>query len=424
MPSLQIIDQENDDINLNQTTHQPLCYICQKQSSNYICPRCNLRYCSLSCYKHQQHASCTESFYKDSVMAEIKSLDACDLNKKTMKKILNKFEAENDQLILDEQPLDDQLDTNMKTMEQRFGSMNISQTDASEIWDLLSPQEQHDFQALLQLDAWNTLNLPEYEPWWTTRASKITYIEEDDQEDDNDTTLPPELPALPTAIPALTDIMKSSPAPHLIYHLVHVLMTYAYLARQSMGDLADDLAYGVETVFCLSHSVLFSTETDQLLKLDDVCTDLRRQIHSLEKSVTSSLEIMLLKDTECLLTFGDDFSIRALGELYQLLDVASKEKQLFVSGNIKTALGTKISRKKVGLAARKAYFFMAYANHLKKEKDDTLSLVMTMIRAKYQQLELDQSIFDKEHKVAKDILSKQKQLKTSDVGGKAIVELS
>ncbi|MCL7034889.1 hypothetical protein MKW94_024683, partial [Papaver nudicaule] len=28
-----------------------ICRVCQKQFSQYTCPRCNLRYCSLQCYK-------------------------------------------------------------------------------------------------------------------------------------------------------------------------------------------------------------------------------------------------------------------------------------------------------------------------------------------------------------------------------------
>lgn len=36
---------------------------CQQHWSQYVCPRCNLRYCSLDCYK--KHGSrCTESFYR------------------------------------------------------------------------------------------------------------------------------------------------------------------------------------------------------------------------------------------------------------------------------------------------------------------------------------------------------------------------
>ncbi|KAI8340682.1 hypothetical protein BC941DRAFT_467852 [Chlamydoabsidia padenii] len=427
MPSLQIIDQDNDDNTKVEKISQPLCYICQEKASNYICPRCNLRYCSLPCYKHQKHTSCTETFYKENVMAEMNSLDADQINKKSIQKILRKFEAENDQQALgDEQnpqqqqysSYDDTSDDAMKTMEQRFADMDIANTDASMIWDMLSPQEQHEFQALMKMDTWQGLDLPEYEPWWITQASKVIDLDDDDDDDDNTIT---DIPALPTAIPALSDIMKSPPAPHLIFHLVHVLMTYTYLARQTMGDLADDLDYGMRSVSCLSQGVLFSSSSNdnaQLYNLNDVCTDLRRQIND---STTAVLDITLLKDVEHLLTNGKDYAVRALGELYQLLDFASKEKQLFVSPSVK------ITRKKVGLAARKAYFFMVYTNHLKQqEQEQQLDLLVASIRNEHKRLQMDQDVFEAQRKVARNAMVEQKQKSRNNItgdGGSKIVEL-
>jgi len=36
-----------------------ICHVCQKQFSQYTCPRCNSRYCSLQCYKV---CKCTSSY--------------------------------------------------------------------------------------------------------------------------------------------------------------------------------------------------------------------------------------------------------------------------------------------------------------------------------------------------------------------------
>ncbi|GJV44163.1 zinc finger HIT domain-containing protein 2 [Tanacetum coccineum] len=47
---------------------------CQKQFSQYTCPRCNTRYCSLPCYKSHS-LRCTESFMRDNVMGEMQQLD-------------------------------------------------------------------------------------------------------------------------------------------------------------------------------------------------------------------------------------------------------------------------------------------------------------------------------------------------------------
>lgn len=43
-----------------------VCGVCRENDSQYTCPRCNCRYCSLGCF--QKHgARCTESFYKEQV---------------------------------------------------------------------------------------------------------------------------------------------------------------------------------------------------------------------------------------------------------------------------------------------------------------------------------------------------------------------
>ncbi|KAF9101686.1 Zinc finger HIT domain-containing protein 2 [Mortierella sp. GBA35] len=71
------------------------CGICRTQPFKYICPRCNLRYCSLTCYKDQSHVQCTESFYKSSVMSELKSSPATTpQDRKKMLGILDRFERQ------------------------------------------------------------------------------------------------------------------------------------------------------------------------------------------------------------------------------------------------------------------------------------------------------------------------------------------
>lgn len=37
----------------------------------YSCPRCNILYCSVNCYKSEAHLQCSETFYKDCVVQEM-----------------------------------------------------------------------------------------------------------------------------------------------------------------------------------------------------------------------------------------------------------------------------------------------------------------------------------------------------------------
>lgn len=62
---------------------------CIRQYARYTCPRCRLRYCSKECY--QQHSQqCTESFSKDSAVAELRSTAASDDERRRMQEILHR----------------------------------------------------------------------------------------------------------------------------------------------------------------------------------------------------------------------------------------------------------------------------------------------------------------------------------------------
>ncbi|KAJ8315934.1 hypothetical protein KUTeg_005948 [Tegillarca granosa] len=53
-----------------QTDEKSFCKICLKDESQYTCPRCNIQYCSVDCYKSEKHVDCSEAFYKDCFMEE------------------------------------------------------------------------------------------------------------------------------------------------------------------------------------------------------------------------------------------------------------------------------------------------------------------------------------------------------------------
>ncbi|KAH8116507.1 hypothetical protein DFH11DRAFT_1462289, partial [Phellopilus nigrolimitatus] len=44
---------------------------CHRQVSRYTCPSCNLAYCSIACFRSDEHAQCSESFYKRELESEI-----------------------------------------------------------------------------------------------------------------------------------------------------------------------------------------------------------------------------------------------------------------------------------------------------------------------------------------------------------------
>ncbi|CAL8369777.1 zinc finger HIT domain-containing protein 2 [Gadus morhua] len=60
-----------DSRNTNQGT---VCGLCKSKPSCYTCPRCNMPYCCLVCYRSTDHILCSEEFYKQSVLQELKEM--------------------------------------------------------------------------------------------------------------------------------------------------------------------------------------------------------------------------------------------------------------------------------------------------------------------------------------------------------------
>ena len=56
-----------------------LCGLCKKSEADYTCPRCNITYCSIQCYRDPiNHMICSESFYQEQVIEELKQCKLSD----------------------------------------------------------------------------------------------------------------------------------------------------------------------------------------------------------------------------------------------------------------------------------------------------------------------------------------------------------
>jgi len=64
-----------------------LCRVCQRSRSQYTCPRCEVAYCSLDCYR-AHGAQCTESFYRREVEAELRARSATGEERRRLERIV------------------------------------------------------------------------------------------------------------------------------------------------------------------------------------------------------------------------------------------------------------------------------------------------------------------------------------------------
>lgn len=66
-----------------------VCVLCKAKPSCYTCPQCNVHYCSLACYRCPEHSVCSEKFYKEAVLQDLKSMGTTESEaKQKMQEVL------------------------------------------------------------------------------------------------------------------------------------------------------------------------------------------------------------------------------------------------------------------------------------------------------------------------------------------------
>ncbi|ORZ01066.1 hypothetical protein BCR43DRAFT_521976 [Syncephalastrum racemosum] len=350
---------------------QTLCDICQKQFSKYICPRCNLKYCSLPCYKHPKHTECTETFYRDNVMSEIQSRPAGDAEKQRMMQLLRRFEAQGDTDAIEDDEQDE--------LGARLAQLDLTEADPATIWNCLSEEEQKEFQALVQNDG------VDYEPWWQQKQQVI--------QEEIDVSL--DRPPLPQPVPDLNNMVKKVPPETLAWNVVHLTCVYSYMMRHCVGDLHDDPPHLVSRLSQLSSRVLYAS--DQYTYPDAGQAVLDTVERTEEKEARPALHALLLRDVLDLL--DKDYLVRALAHLWHALQHASKQIPK--------------PRKQTLLAARKAEFYTAYAAFFIRQP--LLNKVQFAVKLEQERVSADAERFEKERLAAAEALKMQKAKSTKKV---------
>ena len=221
------------------------CQICLSNTSKYSCPRCNISYCGLQCYRAQCHSQCSEDFYKDSVYSELQSQGKLDpqTKHKTLK-LLQKVNTEtpaDDDVELDSDDDDD--------LNQRLAEIDLD--DADLVWQALTVEERNDFQK--QVDTGEIYKLVPAEEkvesilWWEIYIApqKVTEICPNGSEK----SLSPQIPLLSQPAQEI-DVSKSSPL--VKFNIMNVLaayaMTYRHLGWSNSSQKNDPLIFATEVI--------------------------------------------------------------------------------------------------------------------------------------------------------------------------------
>ncbi|KXN64558.1 hypothetical protein CONCODRAFT_14297 [Conidiobolus coronatus NRRL 28638] len=221
-------NKNENNINTVNSTH---CAICEIGTGIYSCPKCEILYCSLKCYKHEKHKSCTNEFYSEQIKDNMTS---------------NKTTLEEKQFILDKlKELESDIDNNFKDFENdfdyhslidNFEDLNLDTCSFSEIWSLLPQSFQKEFEQkfldnpdnlTLQAELMNII--PSFKVWW--QSEKIQDISESSL--DQFSIKIEQFPMF--KISRIEDCVK--------YHIIYTIFIYSILYRYLLGDFNSNSKY-------------------------------------------------------------------------------------------------------------------------------------------------------------------------------------
>ncbi|KNZ63382.1 hypothetical protein VP01_1152g9 [Puccinia sorghi] len=216
---------------------------CRDSLARYTCPHCNLRYCSVACFGAPSHSTCSESFYKNALLEDMRiegSSNAPTHSQSNMLEILRNLEA-GDEASSDQ---DNSVQSLELTQEQ------LDRLSKDELLELLTHDQITEFNQKLasgQLDPEfleATINSQCQNPWWIAC-----------QAEDSASSKPNLLDQ--SLLPALSESLN----PGLFYHILSVALGYVSLIRhyglRSLSLMAAEDAVDLGTQLPQFFPVLF-----------------------------------------------------------------------------------------------------------------------------------------------------------------------
>ncbi|KAF2077484.1 hypothetical protein CYY_001183 [Polysphondylium violaceum] len=397
---------DNNDINnstsCGKKSDSSLCKVCKIQFSIYICPRCNISYCSSSCFKSHSE-NCTRGFYEEQVRDNLKAIDKVDPKDaigflKRIKEIYQVEDSKFEELVSNSLNIDDDDDDDDGDDgddDQEDDSIDISKISSmtnEQLLALLSPSEIQEFYQSIKDGSISRL-LDNWVPWWETEQQqqdnvKIREIKEKGQEEKENGLY---IPSVHNEIPPLSKIFPNSPSESLYFHLLDILYCYCYLMRSYYGEWALDFfkdsfeqvdqdnieqtLEGCEMILQLTTVLLPPTKStiEQLSKQTStpiILTSL------LEKTHTAAHHLMNQGNTHFSFHIIQDM-IEILSHKHSILAALSHMYRAFTHLSSSPSSSSPVSlslTKTLSFVSKKLLFFLAWANERTESTIESLTL--------------------------------------------------
>ncbi|TPX58843.1 hypothetical protein SpCBS45565_g07887 [Spizellomyces sp. 'palustris'] len=337
---------------LNQGNER-ICGICHKQFATYTCPRCNLKYCSLACYKSENHAVCTEAFYKDSLVAELQGQKVPEEDRNKMLQMLKRFEKESEELEEQADEIPDLMD--------RLAGIDLEQSTPDQILSVLTPAEREQFKASLREGSAAIRGYIEiWRPWWiTSEAARQFLIREIEPPDEVGTERDTSVPEILSNIKTIDKVSSANPQEGLIFNLVDMLAAYAFMCRFLNGEITEDPIESAQIMWNVSR-ILSSNQQFAFGSVSEALTSCKmRLLQSKTYDSTLDTAILAFKDVSLILA-SHHYVLAALSDMHKIFSSACTGGR----GDGASPLIPRATRQRAFTSEKKVYYYLCLVGNM------------------------------------------------------------
>ena len=302
------------------------CQVCDLNEWRYVCPQCETKYCSVSCYQNHQEG-CTERFYQSRVN-EVLQLEAKERQRDT-RQLLTRFHQEQQQYLHDTRPTNDFLEVLPK--EKLYKILQLVESgDDEQIANILQkhPAIRQALHHAIQGGELQDWLLEPWHPWWRPRLARSA---EDTDTDDDESSAESTFPTLDDRILQIPRLNATKVPPHplLQYNVIDLLYSVALTLRLYHGlDNALETAGSAAVTFLesskvLSHDARYTSVAEALASCVCVDTDRRSRTSPSMKTATTTTPWEVLVGDVALLCRNRRLLARALLEASDLFVAAT-----------------------------------------------------------------------------------------------------
>jgi HIT zinc finger len=295
-----------------------LCCTCSKKQAKYICPRCQIPYCSIKCYK-SHNSNCSEEFYREQVLIHLNSKKTEKSEVKKMHNILNSNQYTSDPIL--SEILSDSQYKRLEEIESIASKPNplehLTQQEKQELSDFVRSGKAFRY-------------ISEWKPWWTDENLETSEISQSDRY---------------LSTPEIYKLNKS-PSHLLLFHIFEVIWSNVYAWRSFNGDKSENIEEVMGLVIKISK--VFKGKNCNFDSIEGSLMEILQEIYTFDQDIALGISNAVTYD--CYLIFSCKWNLIKL--LFEIQDFFTQKTlpEPFYSAN----------KPNLKLISKKLLFFISY----------------------------------------------------------------